>query len=56
LFDYAGRALRRVLLEPDGTVVERRGDRIVLSTADGPKDFDELSDGYRAMIAPRPTS
>jgi len=50
-FDFCGRAIRRLLLEPESTVVERKDGRVVLSTPDGPKDLGQLSDGYRSMIA-----
>jgi uncharacterized protein (TIGR02646 family) len=50
-FDFAGRALRRLLLEPEETVVERLQGTVVLRTADGPKSLGQLSDGYRSMIA-----
>jgi uncharacterized protein (TIGR02646 family) len=50
-FDFAARALRRLLLEPTETVVERRSDGILLRTPEGDKHLGQLSDGYRSMIA-----
>jgi uncharacterized protein (TIGR02646 family) len=50
-FDFAGRALRRLLLEPEDTVVQRRDGRAVLHTPEGDNSLNALSDGYRAMIA-----
>jgi uncharacterized protein (TIGR02646 family) len=50
-FDFCARAIRRLLLESETTVVERKDRRVVLSTSDGPKDLGQLSDGYRSMIA-----
>ena len=50
-FDFCARAIRRLLLEPESTVVERKDGRVVLSTPDGPSDLGQLSDGYRSMIA-----
>lgn len=50
-FDFCGRAIRRLLLEPESTIVERKDGRVVLSTSDGRKDLGQLSDGYRSMIA-----
>jgi uncharacterized protein (TIGR02646 family) len=50
-FDFAARALRRLLLEPEDTVVERRAGGVMLRTTDGLKDLRQLSDGYRSMIA-----
>jgi len=50
-FDYACRALRQLLMEPEETVVEREDGRVILRTPDGPKHLDQLSDGYRSMIA-----
>ena len=50
-FDFCARAIRRLLLEPESTVVERKDGRVVLSTSDGTKDLSQLSDGYRSMIA-----
>ena len=51
-FDFAGRALRRVLLEPEDTVVERADKKVFLSRPSGSKEeLGELSDGYRSMIA-----
>ena len=50
-FDFAGRALRQVLLEPEDTVVERGDKKVFLSRSTGPRELGELSDGYRSMIA-----
>ena len=50
-FDFAGRALRRLLLEPEETVLERVAGRVVLKGPEGGRDLGELSDGYRSMIA-----
>ena len=51
LFVYAGRAVRRILLEPDTSVLERGKDSLLLTTRTEQRDVDGLSDGYRAMIA-----
>jgi uncharacterized protein (TIGR02646 family) len=50
-FDYAGRALRQLLLRPDDTVVERRGENVVLRTGEELMELRHLSDGYRSVIA-----
>lgn len=50
-FDFVARALRRLLLEPEETVMERRQEGVVLRTAEGIKLLPQLSDGYRAIIA-----
>ena len=50
-FDYAGRALRQLLLRPDSTVVERRGEVVVLRAGEELTELHQLSDGYRSVIA-----
>jgi uncharacterized protein (TIGR02646 family) len=51
-FNYAARALRALTLEPETTVFERHNNAVSLVRPDGPPiSLDELSDGYRAMIA-----
>jgi uncharacterized protein (TIGR02646 family) len=50
-FDFAARALRRLLLKPEETVVEIRPQGVVLRTPVGIEYLSRLSDGYRSMIA-----
>lgn len=51
-FNYAARALRALTLEPETTVFEPRNDTVdLLRPGAPPISLDELSDGYRAMIA-----
>jgi uncharacterized protein (TIGR02646 family) len=50
-FDFAARALRRLVLEPETTLVERVPPDVVLRRPDGPVALEQLSDGYRSMIA-----
>jgi len=51
VFDYAARALRRLLLEPESTVFRRENGRVTLyREGDDNVSLDYLSDGYRAML------
>ena len=50
-FDFAGRALRQLLLRPERTVLERRGEIVVLRTDKELVELRQLSDGYRSVIA-----
>jgi uncharacterized protein (TIGR02646 family) len=50
-FDFAGRALRRLLLAPEDTVVEMRERGVVLRTSARAEHLSQLSDGYRSMVA-----
>jgi uncharacterized protein (TIGR02646 family) len=50
-FDFAGRALRQLLLRPEGTVLDRSGANVELRTGKESMELPKLSDGYRSVIA-----
>jgi uncharacterized protein (TIGR02646 family) len=50
-FNFAARAIKQLVLEPDETVLERGGEEVFLVRARGKRSINSLSDGYRAMIA-----
>jgi uncharacterized protein (TIGR02646 family) len=50
-FDFAARALRRLLLAPEDSVLEQLEGGVVMRTSEGPKSLTQLSDGYRSIIA-----
>jgi predicted ATP-binding protein involved in virulence len=49
-FDFAGRAIRRLLLEPESTVLHRDPPEVILRRTDDSISLHQLSDGYRSML------
>jgi uncharacterized protein (TIGR02646 family) len=49
-FDYAARAIHRLLSEPDSSWLQQDRDDVLLHRDRGPVSLRDLSDGYRAML------
>lgn len=50
-FEYAARALRRLMLQPQATFLRRADDEVWLEGPQGSVPLDQLSDGYRSVIS-----
>lgn len=49
-FDFAARSIRRLLLEPESTVLYREGSHVMLDRGPESRPLDHLSDGYRSVL------